>query len=125
MVCFRRFGSTVTYEVCTLFWKEEKRKKETRLDAATLVPSAHRVSPGLFTPRFFLVQTYRTMVANFDRSSKWAASTAETMAPSNAERSHNSSVTRNFRARLKKAVGPFEALTAITCRGLSSSPGVD
>lgn len=53
MVCFRRFGSTVTYEVCTLFWKEEKRKKETRLDAATLVPSAHRVSPGLFTPRFF------------------------------------------------------------------------
>lgn len=69
--------------------------------------------------------TYRTMVASFDRSSKWAASTADTMAPSSAERSHISSVTRNLRARLKNAAGPFDALTAMTCLGRrASSDGV-
>jgi len=56
-------------------------------------------------------------VANCDLSRRWAASTADTIAPSRAERSHISSVARNFRARLKKAAGPFEALTAITCLG--------
>lgn len=39
------------------------------------------------------------------------------MAPSRAERSQVSSVTRNFRAKLKNAAGPFDALTAMTCRG--------
>ena len=64
--------------------------------------------------------TYRTIVASCDRSRRWAASTADTMAPSSAERSHISSVTKNFLARLKNAAGPFVALTAMTCRGLSS-----
>lgn len=58
--------------------------------------------------------THLTISANFERSSKCAASTAETIAPSNADRSQNSSVTRNFLARLKKAAGPLDALTAIT-----------
>jgi len=62
--------------------------------------------------------TYLTIVASLDLSSKWAASTADTIAPSSADKSHTSSVTRNFRARLKKAAGPFDALTAITCLGL-------
>jgi hypothetical protein len=61
--------------------------------------------------------TYRTMCASCDRSSRWAASTADTMAPSKADRSQNSSLARNFRARLKNAAGPLEALTAMTCRG--------
>ena len=39
------------------------------------------------------------------------------MAPSKADKSHVSSVTRNLRAKLKKAAGPLDALTAITCRG--------
>ena len=55
------------------------------------------------------------MEANWDRSNKWAASTAATMAPSSADKSHISSVTRNLRARLKKAAGPLLALTAMTC----------
>jgi hypothetical protein len=34
-------------------------------------------------------------------------------------------VTKNFRARLKNAAGPLEALTAMTCRGrIASSEGV-
>lgn len=68
--------------------------------------------------------TYRIMVASFDRSNKWAASTAETMAPSNAEKSQNSSVTRNFRAKLKNAAGFFDALTAITCLSFESASPV-
>ena len=64
--------------------------------------------------------TYFTMVASLDRSRRCAASTAETIAPSSAERSHISSVTKNFLARLKKAAGPFDALTAMTCLGLSA-----
>ena len=66
-------------------------------------------------------ETHLTIVANLERSSRWAASTAETMAPSSADKSHISSVTKNFRARLKKAAGPLEALTAITCRGFNGS----
>jgi hypothetical protein len=54
------------------------------------------------------------MVANFDRSNRCAASAAETIAPSKADRSHISSVTKNLRAKLKNAVGPLLALTAIT-----------
>jgi len=65
---------------------------------------------------------YLAMVASFERSSKCAASTADTIAPSSADKSHISSVTRNLRARLKKAAGPLDALTAMTCRGFSS-PG--
>jgi len=41
------------------------------------------------------------------------------MAPSKAERSHDSSVTKNFLAKLKKAEGLFDTLTAIVCLGLS------
>lgn len=48
---------------------------------------------------------------------------AETIAPSRAERSHISSVTRNLRARLKKVAGPLLALTAMTWRGLAGSSG--
>jgi hypothetical protein len=59
--------------------------------------------------------THLTMLASLERSSKCAASTAETMAPSSADKSQVSSVTRNFLARLKNAAGPFDALTAITC----------
>jgi len=69
--------------------------------------------------------TYLAIVASLDRSNRCAASTADTIAPSKAERSHISSVTRNFRAKLKNAVGPLEALTAITCRGLAVISGVD
>jgi len=58
----------------------------------------------------------RTIFASLDRSNKWAASTADTIAPSSADKSQNSSVTRNLRARLKKAAGFLEALTAMTCR---------
>jgi hypothetical protein len=48
------------------------------------------------------------------------------MAPSKAERSQISSVTRNFLARLKNAAGPLEALTAMTWRGLClGSSGVE
>lgn len=57
------------------------------------------------------------IVAIFDRSKRCAASTAETIAPSRAEKSHTSSVTKNFRAKLKNAEGPFDALTAMTCLG--------
>ena len=46
------------------------------------------------------------------------------MAPSKADRSHISSVTRNFLARLKKAAGPLDALTAITCLGLAAASSV-
>ena len=52
-----------------------------------------------------------------DRSNKCAASTADTMAPSRADKSQNSSVTKNLRARLKNAAGFLDALTAMTCRG--------
>lgn len=54
-----------------------------------------------------------------ERSKRCAASTADTIAPSRADKSQSSSVTKNFRARLKKAEGPFETLTAMTCRGCS------
>ena len=54
------------------------------------------------------------MSANLERSKRWAASTAETIAPSKADRSQNSSVARNFLARLKNAAGPLDALTAMT-----------
>lgn len=54
----------------------------------------------------------RTIVAIFDRSSKWAASTAVNIAPSKADRSHSSSVARNFLARLKNTAGFLDALTA-------------
>ena len=64
-------------------------------------------------------RTYLVIVAILDRSSRFAASIADTIAPSNAERSQVSSVTKNFLARLKNAEGPFETLTAIVCRGLS------
>jgi len=64
--------------------------------------------------------SYRTIVAILERSSRCAASTAATIAPSRADKSHSSSVTKNFRARLKNADGPFETLTAITCFGWSS-----
>jgi len=63
----------------------------------------------------------RTIFASLDRSNKWAASTADTIAPSSADKSQNSSVTRNLRARLKKAAGFLEALTAMTCRSGSVS----
>ena len=53
------------------------------------------------------------------RSNRCAASTADTIAPSKADRSTTSSVTRNFRARLKNADGPFDTLTAMTCLGWS------
>lgn len=76
--------------------------------------------------------TYRVIVAILERSSRCAASTADTIAPSRADRSHSSSVTKNFLARLKNADGPFETLTAITClvgssgeRALSSPPCSD
>lgn len=46
------------------------------------------------------------------------------MAPSKADKSHISLVTRNFRARLKKAAGLLEALTAITCLGGSPESAV-
>lgn len=68
--------------------------------------------------RIHATTTYLTIVANLERSRRCAASAADTMAPSSAERSHISSVTKNFLARLKKAAGPLEALTAITCLGL-------
>ena len=42
------------------------------------------------------------------------------MAPSNADNSHISSLTRNFLARLKYAAGPLAAPTAMTCSGVSS-----
>lgn len=64
--------------------------------------------------------SYRTIVAILERSSRCAASTADTITPSRADKSHSSSVTKNFRARLKNADGPFETLTAITCFGWSS-----
>ena len=60
-------------------------------------------------------ESYLAMLASLDRSKRWAASTADTMAPSKADRSTTSSVMRNFRARLKKAAGPLDALTAMTC----------
>lgn len=66
--------------------------------------------------------TYPTMEASLDRSSRCAASTADTMAPSSADKSHISCATKNFRARLKKAAGLLEALTAITCLGCSPLP---
>jgi hypothetical protein len=47
------------------------------------------------------------------------------MAPSKADRSQISSLARNFRARLKNAAGPFEALTAITCLGEEPSLDTD
>lgn len=66
------------------------------------------------------------MVASWERSSRCAASTAETMAPSSADKSTSSSVARNFLARLKNAAGPFDALTAMTCRvDTRESSGVD
>lgn len=71
-----------------------------------------------------VVLTYLTMVASCDRSKRCAASAAETIAPSKAERSQTSSTTKNFRAKLKKAAGPFEALTAMTCFGLAAFSGV-
>jgi hypothetical protein len=57
------------------------------------------------------------IVAIFERSNRCAASTADTIAPSKADKSQDSSVTKNFLARLKKADGPFDTLTAMTCRG--------
>lgn len=69
--------------------------------------------------------TYLTIVASFERSRRCAASTAETIAPSRADKSHISSVTKNFRARLKKAVGPFDAETAMTCLGPDEISCVD
>lgn len=57
------------------------------------------------------------MVANLDRTNRCAASAADTIAPSKADKSQTSSVTRNFRAKLKNAVGPLLALTAMTWRG--------
>jgi hypothetical protein len=60
------------------------------------------------------VSTYRMIVANFDRSKRCAASAADTIAPSKADKSQISSVTKNLRAKLKNAVGPLLALTAIT-----------
>jgi len=57
------------------------------------------------------------ILASLERSSKCAVSTAVTIAPSKAERSHDSSETRNLLARLKNADGCFEALTAMTCLG--------
>lgn len=65
------------------------------------------------------LETYLVIVAILDLSSRCAASIADTIAPSKAERSHISSVTKNFLARLKNAEGPFDTLTAIVCRGLS------
>jgi len=64
--------------------------------------------------------TYLIIVAILERSSRCAASIADTIAPSKADRSQVSSVTKNFLARLKKAEGPFDTLTAIVCRGLSA-----
>jgi hypothetical protein len=57
------------------------------------------------------------ILASLERSSKCAVSTAVTIAPSKAERSHDSSETRNLLARLKNADGCFGALTAMTCLG--------
>lgn len=65
------------------------------------------------------LKTYLIIVAILDLSSRCAASIADTIAPSSAERSQVSSVTKNFLARLKNAEGPFDTLTAIVCRGLS------
>ncbi len=61
-----------------------------------------------------MLTTYLTMSAIFDRSRRWAASTADTIAPSSADRSQTSSVARNFLAKLKNAAGPLDALTAMT-----------
>jgi hypothetical protein len=47
------------------------------------------------------------------------------MAPSSADKSTSSSVTRNFLDKLKKAAGPLEALTAMTCRVDRESSRVD
>mmetsp|Transcript_12435 Transcript_12435/g.23332 ORF Transcript_12435/g.23332 Transcript_12435/m.23332 type:complete len:92 (-) Transcript_12435:654-929(-) len=58
--------------------------------------------------------TYRTIFASLDLSSKWAASTADTIAPSSADRSQYSSETRNLLAKLKNAAGFLDALTAMT-----------
>lgn len=69
--------------------------------------------------------THLTIVASLDLSNKCAASTAETMAPSSADKSHVSSETRNFLARLKNAAGPFDALTAMTCLGVGVVSSVD
>lgn len=63
------------------------------------------------------------ILASLERSSRCAVSTAVTMAPSNADRSQDSSVTRNLRARLKNADGCFDALTAITCLGVVDAVG--
>lgn len=63
------------------------------------------------------------ILASLERSSRCAVSTAVTMAPSNADRSQDSSVTRNLRARLKNADGCFDALTAITCLGVVEAVG--
>lgn len=90
-----------------------------------LCERTHVVSLMPITWPTFTYQTHLTMVASWDLSKRCAASTAETMAPSRADRSHISSVTKNFRARLKKAAGPLEALTAMTCRGFDGSSGVD
>jgi hypothetical protein len=60
--------------------------------------------------------TYLTIFASFDLSNKWAASTADTIAPSSADRSQYSSVTRNLLAKLKNAAGFLDALTAMTWR---------
>ena len=65
------------------------------------------------------MNTDLVIVAICERSKRCAASTADTMAPSSAERSTSSSVTKNFRAKLKKAAGPFATPTAIVCRGCS------
>lgn len=72
--------------------------------------------------RMLFKRAYLATVASFERSNKCAASTADTIAPSRAERSHISSVARNFLAKLKNAAGPLDALTAIT--GLTVTCGV-
>lgn len=99
--------------------REFLRKKSERLEITSSTESVMSTQAELeFYGEDSL--TYLTMVASFDRSSRCAASTAATMAPSSAERSQYSSVTKNFLARLKKAAGPLDALTAITCLGWSS-----
>ena len=72
---------------------------------------------GAMPKRIAQVLTHRIMVANLDRTNRCAASAADTIAPSKADKSQTSSVTRNFRAKLKNAVGPLLALTAMTWRG--------
>lgn len=92
----------------------EKRKNTKRVRKMALKLGLERI---VFRSQCSSLSTYLTIVANLERSRRCAASTAETMAPSSADRSHISSVTKNFRARLKKAAGPLDALTAMTWRG--------